>query len=165
MNYFFVFQNKTFEQESRGGYLWAPCFNKQGRSFFHWENMKHIKEGDLIFHSYKARIAAISIAKSNCSLKEKPLGLDNENLWERKGYYVETNYIILNKTISTLEHLEQIYKLQPKVYGPFNQRGGNTGYLFNSNKELSQYLLNEILKVQTDRNVIDNLQKIRWIYA
>lgn len=29
MNYFFVFQNKTFHEEYQGGYLWAPQFGRR----------------------------------------------------------------------------------------------------------------------------------------
>ncbi|MCX7950921.1 MAG: hypothetical protein N2594_03110 [Clostridiales bacterium] len=165
MTYFIVFQNKTFEQESKGGFLWAPRSNKEGRRFFHWDNMKEIKKGDLIFHSYRGKIAAISIAKTNCKEEDKPDALQNQIIWEKEGYYAETEYILLDKTILTSQHLDKINELQPKGYSPFNNRGGNTGYLFVSNEELSKYLLDEIIKVQTDRNIIDKLEEIKQKYS
>lgn len=161
MNYFFVFQNKTFEQERIGGYLWAPKINKQGTRVSHWVNMKNIKSGDLIFHSYNKKIAAISIAKSNCEDSHQPVELQEEKLWENDGYKVYTEYIILEKSIITSDHKDKILELQPSLNKPFNSLGrGNTGYLFNSSKNLSKYLLKEIRKVQTDSEVVSFIDKI-----
>ncbi len=61
MNYFFVFQNKSYLKEKAGGYLWAPKRNKKGR-VSHWERMTEVKKGDLIIHSYLKKIVAVSIA-------------------------------------------------------------------------------------------------------
>ena len=43
MNYFFVFQNKSFKEENSGGYLWAPK-SKGGRKVSHWSLMKEVKK-------------------------------------------------------------------------------------------------------------------------
>lgn len=37
MNYFFVYQNKSYYEENAGGYLWAPQRNKAGHRVSHWE--------------------------------------------------------------------------------------------------------------------------------
>ncbi len=44
MNYYFVFQNKSFEHEHKGGYLWAPKSTESGRRVPHWESMKDVKK-------------------------------------------------------------------------------------------------------------------------
>lgn len=51
MNYFFVFQNKTYYEEYRGGYLWAPQRGNTGRKESHWKKMKEVRRGDIIIHS------------------------------------------------------------------------------------------------------------------
>lgn len=55
MNYFLVFQNKSYEEERNGGYLWAPQKNKNGQTFHHWTDMKLIKKGDIIFNSFNGK--------------------------------------------------------------------------------------------------------------
>ena len=46
MAYWWVCQNKTGKEEHQGGYLWAPHRNKNGQTFFHWENMDLVRPGD-----------------------------------------------------------------------------------------------------------------------
>lgn len=53
MNYFIVFQNKTYNEERVGEYLWAPKLTATGREIFHWSNMVKVKTGDIIFSMYK----------------------------------------------------------------------------------------------------------------
>lgn len=49
MNYFFVFQNKSYKEEKNGGFLWAPQKNENGQAFHHWTDLALIKKGDIIF--------------------------------------------------------------------------------------------------------------------
>ena len=69
MNYFFVFQNKTFDEEYRGGYLWAPQHGNSGRKVSHWEKMKEVRRGDIIIHSY---------SNLYCRLKDATMEVVNE---------------------------------------------------------------------------------------
>jgi hypothetical protein len=48
MNFFIVFQNKTFKDEYSGGYLWAPQEDSGGYTPFHWKNMTKVHRGDVI---------------------------------------------------------------------------------------------------------------------
>lgn len=163
MNYYFVFQNKSFEHEHKGGYLWAPKSTENGKRVSHWESMKGVKKGDLILHSVNKKLVAVSIAKGDCIDAQQPDEIKRERLWQDDGYMVYTEYFDLKDTIITSTHKDKILELQPKVNAPFNRLGrGNTGYLFNSNKELSKYLIEEILKVQRDANttyIIESLIK------
>lgn len=63
MNYFIVFQNKTYNEERVGEYLWAPKLTATGREIFHWSNMVKVKTGDIIFSMYKRNLVSINIAK------------------------------------------------------------------------------------------------------
>ncbi len=161
MNYYFVFQNKSFEYEYKGGYLWAPKRTESGKRISHWENMKNVKKGDIILHSVHKKIVAISIAKDDCIEAQQPYELKREWLWQDDGYMVYTQYFELKHSIITSEHKDMILELQPETNAPFNRLGrGNTGYLFNSTKELSSYLIQQILKVQEDGNTIQILKDL-----
>lgn len=146
--YFFVFQNKSFDAEQRSGFLWAPK-SHNGRTFSHWKLMQEVREGDVIFHSVKKNIVAISIAVSNCYSSEQPNDLKQERLWEDDGRRVDSKYTMIRYPIVTSDYLDTILELQPSQYAPFNVRGGNTGYLFASNYALSKFLFDKLIVKNT----------------
>ena len=144
-NYFFVFQNKTYDAEKRGGYLWAPKSLKDGRNVSHWNRMTEVRKGDVIFHSVRKEIAAISIATSDCYSAIQPEELRREKLWDDDGWKVDCSYIVIISPILTSDYKDEILKLQPISNAPFNVLGrGNTGYLFSSNVDLSRFLFEKM---------------------
>lgn len=147
MNYFLVFQNKSYIEERTGSYLWAPQKNKIDQTFHHWTDMKEIKKGDIIFNSYKGQLVSILIAKENCKEHERPTVLDQLELWEKEGWMVNAEYINLNVPIIYKDYIETILELQDEKYAPFNKAGrGNTGYLFRVSTELANFLFRIIEK-------------------
>lgn len=143
--YFFVFQNKTFDAEYRGGYLWAPKYNANGYEVSHWKLMQDVREGDIIFHSVSKNIEAISIAISDYYSDTQPNELKCEKMWDDEGWRVDCQYIKIRKPIVTSDYMETIMKLQPRENAPFNIIGrGNTGYLFSLTHELSKFLFDKL---------------------
>ncbi|MFC4559384.1 hypothetical protein ACFO3D_14395 [Virgibacillus kekensis] len=162
MNYYFVFQNKSYLKEKQGGYLWAPKRSKNGNRVSHWESMKDVKQGDLIIHSYMKKIVAISIAITDVFAAIQPEELRKEKLWEDEGWRVDTRYIEINNPIITSDHSTKILELQPSHNAPFNSIGrGNTGYLFSANKELARYLLKQTESIQQDEVSKEDVRKVR----
>jgi hypothetical protein len=45
-----VNQNKTYDFEVPGGFLWSPKTNKNGAKNQFYDNMTLVKPGDLFFH-------------------------------------------------------------------------------------------------------------------
>ena len=46
MSYYWVYQNKTFQYEREGEYLWAPKRTKKdNQTQHHWTRMKEVKKG------------------------------------------------------------------------------------------------------------------------
>ncbi|MFP9128554.1 HNH endonuclease [Niallia sp. BSM11] len=147
MNTFLVFQNKSYKEERRGGYLWAPQKNNAGQTFHHWTDMKLIKKNDIIFNSYNGKLVSVLIAKENCKEHERPTGLDQLDLWEKDGWLVNAKYIDLQEPITYKDYMGDILKIQDKKYAPFNKSGrGNTGYLFRVSKDLAGFFFELIEK-------------------
>ncbi|MDC7288233.1 HNH endonuclease [Blautia schinkii] len=147
MNYFFVFQNKSYDEEYKGGYLWAPKRGKGGNRVSHWEKMKSVKQGDIIIHSYKKRIMSISIAKRDVYTAIRPTELSDE--WQQEGWRVDTEYIPFPEHIITSDIMDKLLELQPTKDAPFNKLGrGNTGYLFDANKVMYEYIIEQTALVQ-----------------
>jgi len=163
MNYFLVFQNKSYEEERNGGYLWAPQKNKNGQTFHHWTDMKLIKKGDIIFNSFNGKLVSILTAQANCQEHERPTGLEELDLWEKDGWLVDVEYNDLEQPITYKNHMEDILKLQDAKYAPFNKSGrGNTGYLFRVSKELANFFFEVTeatnLVLRREFQIEDNLQ-------
>jgi len=76
MNYFLVFQNKSFKKERNGGFLWAPQKNSKEQIFHHWTDMKMIRKGDINFNSFKGKLVSILVAKEDHKVHDKPIGLE-----------------------------------------------------------------------------------------
>jgi len=145
MRYFFVFQNKNYEEERKGGYLWAPQKNKNAQTFHHWTDMKLIKKGDIIFNSYNGKLVSVLTAQENCKEHERTTGLEELDLWEKDGWLVEVQYRDMEQPLTYKNYMEDILTLQDDKYAPFNTLGrGNTGYLFRVSKDLANFLFERI---------------------
>lgn len=142
--YFYVMQNKTFDEEYGGGYLWAPQMGNNGSGANHsWSRMKEVKTGDVILHGYKQKVVAISIAKADCypAMRSDELAAD----WHREGWRVDTEYLILDNTIYPKDIWNELEPILPSMYSPFSRTGsGNQGYLFNANLEMCRCILENI---------------------
>lgn len=156
MKFFFVFQNKTFDREQQGGYLWAP----DGHCA-HWQKMRSVICGDIIFHSYRRKIVAISIAKTDCYAACQPAELAIEQLWDNQGLQVDCDYHLLPSALDTNSIMSDLLKLQPEKYAPFNKLGkGNVGYLFDCTASMASFLLNILIQSDSNLEVIQYLQKV-----
>lgn len=145
MNYFFVFQNKSYKEERTGSYLWAPQKNQKGQRVSHWSEMENVKKGDIIFNSYNAEMLSIIVVKEDSIIHEKPADLDNIESWEKEGWIVYGDYYDLKVPLVYKEHMDEILNLQGERYAPFNKIGrGNTGYLFKVTPQLAEYLFSLI---------------------
>lgn len=142
MNYFIVFQNKTYDEEKNGGYLWAPKRTASGKKIYHWSNMTKVNEGDIIFSMYKRNLVSVNIAKSKSINNDRPIALDSINLWEKEGWLINVEYNTLENTVVINNYIDDILKLCPSKYSPFTKAGkGNQGYLFEVGKDLGDYLM------------------------
>ena len=145
---YLCFQGKQLVNEYDGGYIFAGL----DPSIPHWRRLRDVKEGDLIFHASTQGILAISTANGKCFVSKRPrehyLANDRPDM---EGLMVKLSYILLKNPILHCNYKSTIIELQGDTKGkgyPFNYKGGgNQGYLYNLNKELAKFFMNEILKV------------------
>ena len=95
INYFYVYQNKTYHEERAGGFLWSPKYASGNRKNAGYETMKDVSSGDVIFHSYQGNIVAISVAKSSCYSFARPGASFSE--WDKDGWRIDTEYFTLSR--------------------------------------------------------------------
>ena len=143
---YYVFQGKSYEHERRYGYMWAPA----NSGIHHWERMRQLRPGDIIFHGAGGEIRSISEVKNAFHSAIFPF-----NPSEGTGYKVDCNYYDLRYPITTKFYKEEIKKYSG-FYTPFNKNGtGNQGYLFDLDIRLAKYFLDIIIRYNPD---IKNLQ-------
>lgn len=146
-NTFFCFQGKQFFHECKGGYIFALS----NTSNAHWNRLQEVREKDIIFHCDMQGILAISIASGKCFMAKRPtehlLATDKKDM---EGLMVKTDYQLLKTPIIISYYKKEIVAFQGDPEGkgyPFNKNGGgNQGYLFNLNKGLAKFFMDEIIK-------------------
>lgn len=129
MRYWWVNQNQTFGQESRGGYLWSPKrkANDQRNPFY--EFMREVAPGDVIFSFVDTRISAIGIAQSTAYEAPKPaeFGAAGPN-WSAIGWKVAVRYFPIEHQIRPADFMPRLGPLMPSRYAPLQISGrGNQG--------------------------------------
>jgi hypothetical protein len=140
--YWWVSQNKTWKEEHQGGYLWAPVQNARGQTFFHWENMQRVAEGDQIFSYVGGDIVALAVAETEAYRHEKPFSSRAGEAWEREGWRIDVTYDFIEPPISVADIYDELMPVMPSKYGPLNTaRGGNVGYLFELSAQAADQLL------------------------
>jgi hypothetical protein len=144
---FFVFQGNTFDEESSGGYIWAPITNKKGSNIHHWNRLLDIRTGDIILHGCNGSVVAVSSSRSEAYESPQPEELRKEDLWDQEGRRVDCEYAIIKNPIKTSDYKDIIIKLSAAKYSPFNIEGkGNMGYLYEINGELARIFMEESIK-------------------
>jgi len=143
MRFWWVNQNKTFEQEFRGGYLWSPKRNANGARNPFYESMREISPGDLILSFQGRHIRAVGIARTHCYEAPKPTEFGNAGAyWEKIGWKVDVHYVPLTNQIRPKDHMDRIGPVLPAKYAPLqaNGDGKQSVYLTELPSDLMQTL-------------------------
>ncbi|MGH8545531.1 MAG: HNH endonuclease [Gammaproteobacteria bacterium] len=144
MRFWWVNQNQTFAQESKGGFLWSPKrkANDQRNPFY--EFMREVAPGDVIFSFVDTRISAIGIAQSTAYEAPKPaeFGAAGPN-WSAIGWKIAVRYFQLENRIRPADYIRRLMPLMPSQYAPLQASGrGNQGiYLTSLPDDLAHELI------------------------
>jgi len=144
MRYWWVNQNQTYEQETRGGYLWSPKRNANDHRNPFYEFMREVAPGDIVFSFCDARIGAIGIAESFCYECPKPseFGAAGPN-WSNVGWKVDVRFAPVPNPIRPSEHMHILRPLLAERYAPVqaNGRGLQGIYLTSVDERFAEALL------------------------
>ncbi|MCU5423648.1 HNH endonuclease [Bacillus tropicus] len=136
MSYYVVMHGQTAKKVMEKNIIWAPKSNGNGL-IHHWERVKGVKKGDIIFQFEHGKITAIAKALTNATPAKKPEIL-KETDWPEEGYLVNVQYSPLRNPLVIKEHLEELRLHFPSIYSPFQENGkGNQGYLYPCNDLLA----------------------------
>lgn len=143
MRYWWVNQNRTFQHEVSGGYLWSPKRNQDGSINHFYETMREVAPGDLVFSYNDTKIMALGMADHAAYTCPKPevFGSAGAN-WDNIGWRVDVNFRILQKQVQPKQHMELLRKFLPPKYSPIRGDGiGNQMYLAEIPETFAQTLI------------------------
>jgi putative restriction endonuclease len=146
MKFYWVNQKQTFQEESEGGFLWAPQKNKKGNSNWHWSNLEKVRPGDVVFCYVRKEIKAIGVITSSAITSPEPFKISQ---WSKVGWLAKMRYNILEQPIAIADIIGKVGYLFPSKHSPYSisKQRGNQVYLAEIPKELGKALLT-ILKAQ-----------------
>lgn len=119
MRYWWVNQNQTYEQETRGGYLWSPKRKANDHYNPFYEFMREVAPGDVIFSFQGTYIRAIGIAQSYCYECPKPaeFGAAGPN-WSAIGWKIDVRYTEVQSPVRPADHMQRLAPLLSDHYAP-----------------------------------------------
>ena len=148
-HYWWVYQGSSYDDERRNGYLYASERGKNGFRVQHWENIKDVQVGDIIFHCHANGIYAISRASTDTMRASAPY----EPNGAPDGFLTRTDYHELPQPIGVALIPESV---RGKETGPFNRAGkANEGYLFPVSGAFAQSLIAEFPTIATILSEVD----------
>lgn len=158
MRFWWVNQNQTFAQESKGGYLWSPKRKSNDQRNPFYEFMRDVAPGDVVFSFADTRIPAIGIAQSTAYESPKPaeFGSAGPN-WSAIGWKVAVRYFPLKNRIRPADNILRLNPLMPQIYAPLQSSGrGNQGIYLTSLPEDFALELIELIGIEAQRIVHAN---------
>lgn len=139
-----VNQGQTFEQEFRGGYMWAPKLTRDGRKIQAYEYMKDVRVNDIVYSFSKGQIRAQGIVTAAAVSKEKPTELDVD--WNADGWEIRVDYTLTETPYRPKDDWAELRGRFPERYSPLDKNGdGSQGaYLSWISDELGAFLGDKI---------------------
>ena len=177
MAFWWVNHKKTRDHEVRGGYLWSPYRNTNGAFNQFYENMTHVRPGDVVFSFAHGQIGHVGQVIETAYSSPKPTEFGKAgDAWANEGWLVNVYFVPASKPLIPKSRIDAISPLLPTKYSPIKPDGnGNESYLSGVSDTLG-YLLLSLLEmdglpaftnahgvndVQNDAELLDDLQHIK----
>jgi len=123
VRYWWVNQNRTYNAEVPGGFLWSPKTRVDGGRNQFYENMRLVEEGDVVFSFRAAHIKAIGVATGRAEPAPKPDFGKAGGSWSNEGWLVPVEFRELDKPFRPKDHIEQLRPHLPAKYSPLQESG------------------------------------------
>lgn len=159
MAYWWVSQNRTYKQERKDGYLWAPKSTDDGTVFRHWSNMTLVRPGDIIFSYANQSIGAVGIASSVAYDSLQPAEFNGQ--WQQDGRRVDVTYQPVEPALRIGTFVDSLIEVLPSKHSPLTKlKTGVQGYLFAIPPKAGELICDKLtIAAPVDQLVADALQR------
>jgi len=136
MAYWWVSQNKTFDQDRMGGFLWTPQVDRGGACPQHWLNLSLVRRGDTLFSYVGQGICAVvhadTDAKESMFPKARtPVDSHGHDDTSSIGWLVDVTYRVLVHKVAVGSLLPELQPLLPRHHSPLKANGtGALGFVY-----------------------------------
>lgn len=144
MAFWWVNHKQTREHEVGSGYIWSPYRNANGAFNQTYENMRHVRVGDIVFSYADGRIGAVGRVTAEATPSPKPVEFGSVgDYWANEGWLVEVDFTSVPNPLRPRDHIQAIGPLLPIKNSPIQQSGhGNQGcYLAGISDSLGHLLM------------------------
>ncbi|MDA1093370.1 MAG: HNH endonuclease [Acidobacteria bacterium] len=123
MRYWWVNQNQTYEEETRGNFMWSPKTNKGDRRNPFYDTMLEVAPGDIVFSFIGTYIRSIGIVTGKAQTAPQP-DFRNAGLnWSKVGWFVPVYYCAVSSPIRPKDHIDALRPFLPRKYSPLQDSG------------------------------------------
>lgn len=124
--YWWVNQGASFQRAREGRFLWAPLLDKVGRPKDHWQTMRHVRPGDVVFNYANGQIRATSVALDNAMPATRP-DPEADQAWSDDGLRVELDWRDLREPVKLVD-IPAEWRTNERAFA--GDGSVNQGYLF-----------------------------------
>lgn len=143
MKYWFVNLGKYYKDQREGNFLWAPLLNQSGNKVQHWENMKLVNKGDIIFCNNNGRIMSVARTTSFGRLSKIPN--EFEKSWKPEGRRIDLDFVDLAKPFKFSDYKEEYLDIIDKDQNPFDINGNaKQAYLLPFDEKIAKHFISKI---------------------
>lgn len=137
INYWWVNQGKTHDNEKEGGFLWAPKQVKNGAALSHHIDLLKAEPGDIVFAYSNKSIRAICKVRETAVERAKPDSFSSAE-WQTEGLLLNVDYSTLNPFIDK-DDIPLEWRIAET--GPFDRNGDvKQGYFYSVSKDFASKL-------------------------
>ena len=123
MRYWWVNQNQTYQQESKGGFLWSPKRKANGDRNPFYDTMREVSPGDVVFSFSDTLIKAISVVTGKAQTGPKPDFGNVGSNWAQEGWFIPLDYCGLDTAFRPKDHIAILRPHLPSKYSPLDSNG------------------------------------------
>jgi putative restriction endonuclease len=161
IKYWWVNHKQTFDQEIKGGYVWAPKVKKDGKTNHFYDNLRRAAPGDVIVSfantmvTYVGRIVDFAIS----SPKPDNFGSAGQ-AWFDDGWMLPVIWHKLDTPFKPSSFTDSLPELLRTKYAPIQQNGkGNQGaYLSEIDKQLITFILEKAAAEDVAETIFGDLK-------
>lgn len=145
MRYWWVNHKQTFRHEFEGGYIWSPKRKRDGSRNRHYDFLREVIPGDVVFSYADAAIQGAGFAVSYCYTCPRPAEFGHiGEAWDIVGWRVDVQFQRLGSPVRPKQHLTALRSLlAQEEYSPLRLTGDGLQhvYLTEISTALAQALL------------------------
>lgn len=132
MRYWWVNHKQTFRHEFDGGYIWSPKRNKNGARNRHYDFLREVVPGDVVFSYASACLQGAGFVISYCYTCPRPTEFGHVGeAWDVVGWRVDVRFQPFTDPIQPKRHLNLLQPLlAAESFSPLRLTGDGQQHIY-----------------------------------